>query len=77
MVNIELSKEQVLEIVADSLPNMPKELGKVITDSGWADVVVKEFFKDKLFLCELAEILVNKNISKDLFELVEEYNNES
>ncbi len=77
MCEVELSDEQMFEVVENAIGYKADKVGELITEMGWADVAVQPFFEDKNFLEELVGIIMDKKLDGKVLELIEEYNDDN
>ena len=68
---VDLTKEQVLDVIEDNLEELIQPISSLISVTGWDDIAFTKFIESKTFIKEIAEILVEKEVWKELVEEIE------
>ena len=70
-MKIEIPDQAVLDAIADNPSGTYEELAKIFIETGWDDLLVKELAKAPSFINELAVLLVEKNMWRELTDEIE------
>jgi len=71
-MKVEVNKTAILDSIEDNIEDFVQPLSTIFIETGWDDVMVNKLSRSSNFVEELAALLVEKNIHKEVASCVEE-----